>query len=152
MAEDTKPRTFNPEGVPLPPPTYNHVCITPLIPGSVDLITLAGLTGIDSSSSSNPKTVREQALIAYKKIKTCLAAAGATPRSIVQVRHYIVKETGDPEVDKLEVVERGWGDAWIAFMDREAEGHRPPDTVVGVASLAKKDILYECEVWAVVRK
>ena len=152
MAADTKPRTFNPEGVPLPPPTYNHVCITPLIPGSVDLITLAGLTGIDSSSSSNPKTVPEQALIAYKKIKTCLAAAGATPRSIVQVRHYIVKETGDPEVDKLDVVDRGWGDPWIEFMDREAGGHRPPDTVVGVASLAKKDVLYECEVWAVVRK
>lgn len=35
-------------------------------------------------------------------------------------------------------------------MDKEAGGHRPPDTVVGVASLAKKDILYECEVWAVV--
>jgi enamine deaminase RidA (YjgF/YER057c/UK114 family) len=152
MAEDTKPRTFNPAGVPLPPPTYNHVCITPLIPGSVDLITLAGLTGIDSSSSSNPKAVPEQAVIAYQKIKTCLAAAGATPRDIVQVRHYIVKETGDPEVDTLEVVERGWGEGWIEFMDREAGGHRPPDTVVGVASLAKKEILYECEVWAVVRK
>ncbi|KAH8588089.1 Endoribonuclease L-PSP/chorismate mutase-like protein [Bisporella sp. PMI_857] len=152
MAENTEPRTFNPEGVPLPHPTYNHVCIMPLIPGSVDLITLAGLTGIDESSSSNPKTVPEQAPIAYKMIKTCLAAAGATPRDIVQVRHYIVKETGDPEVDKLDVVERGWGDAWIEFMDREAKGHRPPDTVVGVASLATKDILYECEVWAVVRK
>jgi len=120
MAEDSKPRTFNPEGVPVPPPTYNHVCITPLIPGSVDLITLAGLTGIDPSSNSNPKTIPEQAPIAYKKIKTCLAAAGATPRDIVQVRHDIVKETGDPEVDKLDVVERGWGDVWIEFMDREA--------------------------------
>jgi enamine deaminase RidA (YjgF/YER057c/UK114 family) len=152
MAESNKPRTFNPAGVPLPPPTYNQVCITPLIPGSVDLITLAGLTGIDSSSSSNPKTIPDQALNAYQKIKTCLMAAGATPRDIVQVRHYIVKDTGDSEVDKLEVVERGWGDKWIEFMDREAEGHRPPDTVVGVASLAKKEILYECEVWAIARK
>jgi len=147
MTEDAKPRTFNPEGVPSPPPTYNHLCITPLIPGSVDLVTLAGLTGIDASSSSNPK-----ARIAYQKIKTCLAAANATPRDIVQVRHYIVKVTGNPDVDKLDVVERGWGEAWIEFMDSEAGGHRPPDTVVGVACLATKDILYEVEVWAVVRK
>lgn len=152
MAEENKPRTFNPKGVPAPPPTYNHVCITPLIPGSVDLITLAGLTGVvDTSSSSTHKTISEQAPIAYQKIKTCLAAAGATPRDIVQVRHYIVKETGDPEVDKLDIVKRGWGEAWIEFMDREAGGHRPPDTVIGVASLALKDILYECEVWAVRR-
>jgi enamine deaminase RidA (YjgF/YER057c/UK114 family) len=152
MTEDNKPRTLNPEGIPLPPPTYNHLCITSLIPGSVDLVTLAGLTGIDASSSANPKAIPEQARIAYQKIKTCLAAAKATPRDIVQVRHYIVKETGDPDVDKLDVVERGWGEAWIEFMDSEAGGHRPPDTVVGVASLATKDILYECEVWAVVRK
>lgn len=152
MPEDTKPRTFNPDGVPLPAPTYSQVCVTPLIPGSVDLITLAGLTGIDPSSSSNPKTIAEQAPVAYQKIKTCLAAADATPKDIVQVRHYIVKETGDPEVDRLEVVDRGWADAWMDFMDREAGGHRPPDTVVGVACLAKATLLYECEVWAVVKK
>lgn len=35
-------------------------------------------------------------------------------------------------------------------VDRAADGHRPPDTVIGVASLAKREILYECEVWAVV--
>ena len=152
MAEDTKPNAFNPDGVPPPPPTYKHVCIMPLIPGSVDLITLAGLTGCDASASSNPTTVFGQALVAYQKIKTCLASAGATPRDIVQVKHYIVKETGDPEVDKLDVVDRGWAKAWIEFMEREAGEHRPPDTVVGVACLAKGDILYECEVWAVVRK
>jgi enamine deaminase RidA (YjgF/YER057c/UK114 family) len=115
MAGDTKPRTFNPPGVPLPPPTYNHVCVTPLIPGLVDLVTLAGLTGFSPSDDSSPKTIKEQAPIAYSKIKICLAAAGATPRDIVQVRHYIVNETGDPAVDKLDVVERGWGDAWVSL-------------------------------------
>ncbi len=63
-----------------------------------------------------------------------------------------MQQTGDSEVDKMEVVDRGWGEAWIQFMDTEANGHRPPDTVIGVACLAKKEILYECEVWAVVRK
>lgn len=67
-----------------------------------------------------------------------------------QVKHYIVKETGDPDVDRMDVVDRGWGELWMEFMDKHADGHRPPDTVVGVASLAKSDIRYECEVWAVV--
>lgn len=61
-----------------------------------------------------------------------------------------MKETGDAEVDRVDVVDRGWGELWMEFMDKHADGHRPPDTVVGVASLAKSDILYECEVWAVV--
>lgn len=82
--DNLKPRTFNPEGVPRPPPTYNHVAVTPLVSTS-RLITLAGLTGCDPASSDNPKTLREQATIAYSKIQICLAAAGATPRDIVQV-------------------------------------------------------------------
>lgn len=68
----------------------------------------------------------------------------------MQVKHYIVTHTGDSEIDKVDVVDRGWADLWCEFMDREAGGHRPPDTVVGVASLAKGDILYECEVLAIV--
>lgn len=122
---DNQPRTFNPLGVPAPPPTYNHISVTPLLPTS-KLITLAGLTGCDPGRTDNPATVPEQASIAYTKIKTCLAAAGATPRDIVQVKHYIVKETGDPNVDKFDVVDSGWGNLWIEFMDAEAGGHRPP--------------------------
>ena len=151
MANDTstQPRTFNPDDIPPPPPTYNHVAVTPLLPTS-RLITLAGMTGCDRTSTSNPSTVFEQAPIAYDKIRKALLAAGATPRDIVQVKHYIVTTTGDAEVDNSDVVDRGWGESWCKFMDKEADGHRPPDTVIGVASLAKKDILYECEVWAVV--
>lgn len=146
---DTRPRTFNPPGVPLPPPSYHQVAVTPLRP-STRLITLAGMTGCDPAISSNPSTLIEQAPIAYANIKNSLAAAGATPRDIVQVKHYIVTHTGNPAIDKFEVVDRGWAPLWCEFMDTEADGHRPPDTVIGVASLAKKDILYECEVWAVV--
>jgi enamine deaminase RidA (YjgF/YER057c/UK114 family) len=149
MSSSTQPQTFNPKDVPLPPPSYHQVAITPLHPTS-RLITLAGMTGCDPSSSSNPSTVPTQAPIAYANILKSLAAAGATPRDIVQVKHYIVTKTGDAEVDKTDVVDRGWAELWCKFMDKEADGHRPPDTVIGVASLAKKDILYECEVWAVV--
>lgn len=143
------PYAFNPPDVPTPPPSYCQVAITPLLATS-KLVTLAGMTGCDPARSDNPKTLPEQAPIAYENIRKALAAAGATPRDIVQVKHYIVKDTGVAEVDKTDVVDRGWAPIWMEFMDREAGGHRPPDTVVGVASLAKKDILYECEVWAIV--
>ena len=82
--DSTKPRTFNPEGVWAPPPTYNQVAITPLLPSS-RLITLAGMTGCDPARTDNPRTVREQAPVAYENIRKALAAAGATPRDIVQV-------------------------------------------------------------------
>ena len=150
-SSDNKPHAFNPPNVPSPPPSYKQVAITPLLPTS-KLVTLAGMTGYDPRWKDNVETVRDQAPRAFEKIKNALAAAGATPRDIVQVKHYIVKETGDPEIDKTDVYERGWADQWMEFMDREAEGHRPPDTVVGVASLALKGILYECEVWAIVHQ
>lgn len=66
------------------------------------------------------------------------------------MKHYIVKDTVNKELSDKDVVDRGWGELWCEFMDREAGGHRPPDTVVGVASLATKDLLYEVEVLAIV--
>ncbi|KAL5117877.1 hypothetical protein ACEQ8H_004195 [Pleosporales sp. CAS-2024a] len=142
-----KPEASNPPNVVTPHPTYSQLCVTPLLPTS-KFITLAGQTGLQSDGSISPDIVT-QAKDAYKSILQCLQAAGATPRDIVMVRHFIVKGSGNAEKDKLDVVDRGWGQMWMDFMDREAQGHRPPDTVVGVASLAKKQLLYECEVTAV---
>ena len=145
---DDRPHAFNPEGVPKPPPTYNQACVTPIIHTS-KLITLAGQTGITPETGKvASRSIAEQAQQAYKSVHAALRAAGGHPRDIIHVRHYIVTNTGDPEVDKIEVVERGWAEHWMAFMDREAHGHRPPDTVLGVASLALKELLYEVEVWA----
>ncbi|KAF3019282.1 hypothetical protein E8E14_007405 [Neopestalotiopsis sp. 37M] len=144
-----QPLTFNPEGIAKSPSACDHISLTPLLSSS-RLVTLAGLTGCDPARMDNLTTVPEQATVAYTKVKTCLTAAGATPRDIVQVKHYIVKDTGDANMDSLDLIDRGWGDLWVAFMDEHANGHRPPQTVIGVAALAKKEILYECEVWAVV--
>lgn len=83
-----KPNSFNPEGVPTPPPSYNHVAVLPLHPSS-RLVVLAGQTGCAPNRTDNPTNVPEQSVIAYQRIKTCLAAAGASPRDIVQVKHYI---------------------------------------------------------------
>jgi enamine deaminase RidA (YjgF/YER057c/UK114 family) len=131
------------------PPTYNQVAITPILPTS-KFITLAGQTGIIPETGKTPTTFVEQARQAYVNVHNCLKAVGATPRDIIHVRHYIVQDSGDAELNKLEVVERGWGDLWIEFMDKEADGHRPPDTVLGVASLAKHGLRYEVEVWAII--
>lgn len=35
----------------------------------------------------------------------------------MKVKHYIVKETGDPAVDQIDVVDRGYGDLWIEFSE-----------------------------------
>lgn len=94
----------------------------------------------------------EQVKGAYKNVKTCLEAAGASPRDIIHVRHYIVNDSGDADLNEKDIVERGWAPLWIEFMDQHGDGHKPPDTVVGVASLALKGLLYEVEVWAIVHQ
>ena len=147
----SKPESLNPLTVPNPPPTYNQVAVT-LVPFSSKLTTLAGQVGIDETSGAVISTdIKKQARIVDQNIANCLTAAGATPWDIIHACHYIVKDTGNAEVDAVEVVDRGWGSLRIEFMDRAADGHRPPDTVLGVASLAKASLLYEVEVWAIVQ-
>lgn len=148
MASDNKPRAFNPPTVPTPPPTYSQACVTPLLSTS-KLVTLAGQTGLRADGTI-ASSLPAQAADAYAAVHNALRAAGATPRDIVFVRHYIVVNTGDAVLDALDVVDRGWGELWMAYLDKEADGHRPPDTVLGVASLAKKKLWYEVEVCAVV--
>ncbi|TID18516.1 hypothetical protein E2P81_ATG06431 [Venturia nashicola] len=144
-----KPHAFNPPTVAAPPPTYKQVSTTPLLPTS-RLITLAGQTGVIPSTGKPSPIHREQYKQAYINVHNCLKAVGATPRDIIHVRHYIVQDSGDAGLNKLPIVERGWGDLWIEFMDKEGEGHRPPDTVLGVAGLALPGLYYEVEVWAVI--
>ncbi|KAK3215726.1 hypothetical protein GRF29_8g919819 [Pseudopithomyces chartarum] len=144
-----KPHAFNPPGVPTPPPTYSQVSITPLLPTS-KLITLAGQVGLDAQTSKVASGFDAQVKLAYVNILNALKAAGATPRDIIHVKHFIVKDTGRVGVESEEELTRVWGHHWMEFMDREAEGYRPPDTVLGVAALATEELLYECEVWAVV--
>ncbi|KAF5845251.1 hypothetical protein GGP41_001285 [Bipolaris sorokiniana] len=120
-----KPNAFNPPSVPKPPPTYSQVCVTPIVVSSA-LVTLAGQTGLQKDDTV-PSGIKAQAKAGYEIIHKCLEAA-----------------------DAKDVVERGWGEEWIEFMDQKADGHRPPDTVVGVASLPLGKLLYECEVTAMI--
>ncbi|KAF1924321.1 uncharacterized protein M421DRAFT_72791 [Didymella exigua CBS 183.55] len=145
MSDDNKPQAFNPPTVREPAPSYKQVAITPIVPTS-KFITLAGQTGDYKAPWI------EQVKAAYDSVLRCLEATGATPRDIIHVRHYIVNDSGDAELNKEDIVERGWAPLWIEFMDKHADGHKPPDTVLGVASLALKGLLYEVEVWAIVHQ
>ncbi|KAF2021078.1 YjgF-like protein [Aaosphaeria arxii CBS 175.79] len=146
-----KPSAFNPATVPPPPTTYSQVCVTPILP-TAKLITLAGQVGIDPTTKTVPTSFLEQVKIAYENVHNCLKAANATPGDIVHVKHYIVRDSGVAELDAKDVVDRGWGELWMKFMDEMADGHRPPDTVLGVAALAKSNLLYEVEVLAVINE
>jgi enamine deaminase RidA (YjgF/YER057c/UK114 family) len=139
-----KPHAFNPPNVPKPPPTYSQVAITPLFPTS-RLITLAGHVGQDPTTGAVVQGFDAQVKLSYQNILNSLKAAGATPRDIIHVRHYIVRDTGRVGVSGEQELPEVLGHHWMEFMVREGEGHRPPVTVVGVACLATKELLYECE-------
>ena len=147
-SDSDKPRAWNPDTLPTPAPSYDQVAVTPILPTS-KLVTLAGQTGTRVDGTT-PIDFLEQVKGAYRNVHEALKAAGATPRDIIHVRHYIVTKTGNEKLDEIDVVERGWDKLWIAFMDEFGEGHRPPDTVLGVASLALGGLHYEVECWAIV--
>lgn len=129
------PQTFNPPDVAPPKPSYSHVCTTSLY-SFLKLVTVAGQIGRNENGEV-PPTFHEQVAIALANLGKCLAAAGATPRDIVKVTHYIVNY--DP-ADKVRT------ESYVNFMG----DHRPPSTVLGVACLASPELLYEIEVMAIV--
>lgn len=144
-----QPTAWNPDTLPTPPDTYSQIAVTPIHPTS-KFITLAGQCGVRKADGKVPDTFKEQVKLAYENVEKGLAAAHASLRDIIHVRHYIVQDSGDAVLNRKDIVERGWGELWKSFMDEKADKHRPPDTVLGVAALAKIGSLYEVEVWAIV--
>lgn len=129
---------FNPPNHSPFAPTYSHISRVP-ISSEADLISFAGQIGCDSSTDEIPSTLGEQLSIAFANVDTCLKAAGATKKDIVQVRQYVVNlHPVDPVRAKLY-------SEWM-------EGNKPPSTLVGVQSLANEKLVYEIEVICVVRK
>ena len=130
--------TFNPTGHDTWSPTYSHVSRIP-ISSTHSLISFAGQIGADSSTRHIPSTLGEQVTLALANVDNFLTAAGATKRDIIQVRQYVVNMLPqDPERAKLYT-------AWLG------DDVRPPSTLLGVQSLATKELLYEIEIVAVVK-
>ena len=133
-------QNFNPPGHDPLAPTYSHISRVP-ISSTHTLVSLAGQIGLDSATNHLPSTLGEQCKIALENVDKCLAAAGATKKDILQVRHYVVNllrggQGQDPERAKQYL-------EWIGDL-------RPPTSLLGLESLANEKILYEVEVVCVV--
>lgn len=126
---------FNPSGHSPFAPTYAHISSIPLKP-TTKLISIAGQVGHDSQSNTIASGLGAQVELALQNLDKCLNAAGAKKTDIVSVRQYVVNLLPqDSSRAKL----------YTEFMG----GHKPPSTLIGVQSLAHKDLLYEIEVMVV---
>ena len=131
-------RLINPSSVPPPRPTYSHVQTTPISP-TCTLITIAGQIGVDPETRTVPSTFAEQVEIALENLRNCLTAAGAEPKDIVKIQHFVVN---------LDPKDTSRAEKYLKFIG----DHRPPSTLLGVAALAEPGMLYEVEAMAVVHQ
>jgi enamine deaminase RidA (YjgF/YER057c/UK114 family) len=109
---------------------YSH---TVSVPATGRLVFVAGQYGSDMSGQTTSADFVTQVDRSFANLGTALRAAGVDHGDVVQIRTYIV----DYDASRLEIllaeVQRIWGD-------------RPPaQTLVGVASLALPDMLFEVE-------
>jgi enamine deaminase RidA (YjgF/YER057c/UK114 family) len=135
-AADIVIKRWNPDG--LHKPTGYSQVVT--VEGSGRHIYLSGMTG-SREDRTFPKTLAEQSKVTFEKIRTALAAAGATPADVVDVEIFIV--------DLANADARPVYDDVAAFFP---QGHKPASMVIGVSALARPGLLLEVKVTAVVGK
>jgi enamine deaminase RidA (YjgF/YER057c/UK114 family) len=126
---------MNPEGLHNPIPFgYSH---TAAIPAGAQLVLVAGQYGSTTDGTVVSHDFAVQVKQAFHNLAIALAAHDLGLRHVAQLRTYVVK----PDFEKLGVIGRavrvGCGDV------------PPTQTVIGVASLAMPDILFEVEAVAV---
>lgn len=113
---------------------YSH---TAAIPAGAELVLVSGQYGSDESGAVVSSGFADQVQQAFDNLSTALAAHQLDLSHVAQLRTYVV----GPDFEKLgiigQVVGKGCGEAL------------PTQTVIGVASLAMPDILFEVEALAV---
>lgn len=132
------PAAFNPQ-----PPTYSHISSVP-ISATTRLVSFAGQTGAQRDANgtvSHPAKLADQVRQALQNVDTCMKEAGVSKKHMVSNRQYVVHMM---DLSDEEFKERG--DIFMEWW-RSTEGERPPppDTLIGVDSLAGKSVKYECE-------
>ncbi|WP_446222757.1 RidA family protein [Nocardia sp. IBHARD005] len=129
------PRTahtiVNPDGLHDPTPFgYSH---TATIPAGTELVLVSGQYGSRPDGSVVSPDFTEQVNQTFRNIGTALAAHGLDLSHVVQLRTYVVNH----DVSKLGpiagAVQANWGTT------------PPTQTLIGVASLATPDVLFEVE-------
>ncbi|MGW8768958.1 RidA family protein [Streptomyces sp. NPDC055815] len=128
---------INPEGLHDPVPFgYSH---TAAVPVGTELVLISGQYGSGPDGAVVSTDFTEQVKQAFRNIGVALAAHGLDLGHVVQLRTYVVNH----DVTKLgpiaEAVLEGWGT------------NPPTQTLIGVASLAAPDVLFEVEALAVRR-
>jgi enamine deaminase RidA (YjgF/YER057c/UK114 family) len=127
-------RLVNPEGLP-PPRTYSHVAVAT----GTRMVFVAGQEPEEASGAlAGPGDLAAQARQVFANLGVALAAAGARPDQVARITIYVVGHR--PEyLDVIEEARAGlFGD------------HKPPDTLVGVQSLAQPGFLIEVDAIAVI--
>ncbi|MFJ8014865.1 RidA family protein [Streptomyces sp. NPDC096339] len=125
----------NPDGLHDPVPFgYSH---TVTVPAGAELVLVSGQYGSGPDGRVVSDDFAEQVERTFRNISVALAAHGLDLGHVVQLRTYVVNH----DVGKL---------GPIAGAVQEIWGKEPPtQTLIGVASLAAPDVLFEVEALAV---
>ncbi|KAJ9663827.1 hypothetical protein H2198_000587 [Neophaeococcomyces mojaviensis] len=134
-------QAINPPNHPPLAPTYSHLTIATTTPSS-KLIHISGQIGVDPANPSATPDLASQVRLALSNLDRCLEAAGATKKDLVLTRQYMVK-MGSLSPDDF----RARADIYIEWLG----GIDPPaEVLVGVDSMAVKEMLFEVEAVVVV--
>jgi len=124
----------NPDGLPVPA-TYTHVIVAA---GSTTVF-IAGQEPEDAQGNLvGPGDLAAQARQVFTNLGLALAAAGAHPSQVAKITIYVVHYRRE----HLAVIE--------AARVRLFGDHKPADTVVGVAALARPEYLIEVDAIAAI--
>ena len=122
---------LNPAGLHDPVPFgYSHTAS--IAPGT-ELVLVAGQYGSNADGAVVSPACAEQVRHAFRNLGVALAAHGLDLSHVVQLRTYVVNHDFDKLAAIAEAVRSGWG------------ANPPTQTVIGVASLATPEILFEVE-------
>jgi monoamine oxidase len=127
--------TIDPHGLFDSRPSFSHVSTST---GPSRIITTAGEVGADANGKV-PTDYDEQIALAFKNLRRCLEAAGASVQNIMKLTYYVVN---------YELYGRRYFKHLYEFLG----GHRPATTLIPVSALAKPEFLFEVEALAAVRQ
>lgn len=125
---------INPKGMHDPSRIYTHVAVAP--PGRT--VYLAGQYGAASDGSVVSPAFADQVAEAHANVRRALDAAGADAAQVTKITHYVVALDADRRATLQAAVAKMW------------PARKPPSTLLGVARLARPDMLYEIDVVAVI--
>lgn len=125
---------INPDGL-FNPGIYTHVVET----SGGRTIYLAGQVAWDLEGNVVGTTLREQAIQAFENLKLALESVGGTLDDVVKMTMYIANYDPAERVGLIDVYQH--------YLGTE---HPPANTLIGVQSLARPDLLIELDAFAII--